>query len=506
MKKITLALIVFLSLCLGAMGQSSASLSVVNLRCEYLHNPLGIDKLHPRLSWELTSAESNKSQKAYQILVATDAALLDKAADAWDSKRTNSNQTNQIAYSGKALQANTVYYWKVRAWDEKGKPSAWSEVARFSVGPLDAADWKAQWIGEREYPVHPDESYYPFYGFRAVPASQPDAPRWLVIDLGKEQAVDALKIFPAYRREQSFPARFSIEIASTPDFKAAKTLVDESSNDVVIHPAEFYYKKLDEPVTGRYIRLNVHKLVAADNNRYEYSLSEFEVLYNKENLALHQPVTISEAAARPYIWQIKLPTDGALVTDGFVKPNNLYHQYETKIPASPLLRKEIVIGKKIRNAFYTTSAKGIYEAYINGEKVGQQIFAPEFTKYDKHLQYQTCEVTQLLRQGKNALGAMLADGWYAGPRHLTPDRGGYGYFRQFLGQLFIRYEDGTSETIATDNSWKFWAQGPITEVTFFNGEVYDACNEQKNWNQPGFDDTHWSSPSAYPTAQTPLCA
>ncbi|MDR3329229.1 MAG: alpha-rhamnosidase, partial [Prevotellaceae bacterium] len=80
-------------------------IAVENLRCEYLVNPLGIDRAQPRLSWELSSGQSGKSQKAYQILVATDAAALagDKA-DTWDSKKTTGNVTNQIVYKGKPLQ------------------------------------------------------------------------------------------------------------------------------------------------------------------------------------------------------------------------------------------------------------------------------------------------------------------------------------------------------------------------------------------------------------------
>ncbi|MDR0844546.1 MAG: hypothetical protein LBN71_04935, partial [Tannerella sp.] len=113
MKVKILYLSFFLFVALTANAQNAVS--VENLRCEYLNNPLGIDIQHPRLSWEIGSVENNKSQKAYQILVSSDVALLEKdKADVWDSKKTNSNRTNQIAYLGKTLQANTLYYWKVR--------------------------------------------------------------------------------------------------------------------------------------------------------------------------------------------------------------------------------------------------------------------------------------------------------------------------------------------------------------------------------------------------------
>jgi alpha-L-rhamnosidase len=505
MKKIFLTVILLFSIVIT--GKSQQLVSVRNLRCEYIHNPLGIDIPHPRLSWELSSEARNKKQKAYQILVSTDSiALISGRADVWDSRKTNSDLTNQIAYRGKPLQPNTLYFWKVRVWDEKGKPSEWSSAAHFFVGPLSSGDWKAQWIGEKEYAIHSDEAYYPFYGFRSLTDNKQDSRKWVIVDLGEDKPVDAVKLYPAYRRERTFPPRFSIEIASTPDFSSSKLIADESEKDVVVHPAEFYYKKLATPVTGRYIRLNITKPAAISENSYGYQLSEFEALHDMENLALNKPVSLSETTFYLYGWQDKLSADGKLLTDGHIRPNNLYHQYEDKIPASPLLRKEIQINKKIKNAFYTATAKGIYEAYINGEKVGNQVFAPEFTAYDKHLQYQTYEVGRLLKSGANALSAMLADGWYAGARHLAPNRGGYGYFRQFFAQLLINYEDGTSEIIPTDNTWKFWAQGPITEVSFFDGEIYDASKEPEGWDKPGFDDAHWSAPAVYPAETATLCA
>ncbi|KAA6299993.1 MAG: hypothetical protein EZS26_003867 [Candidatus Ordinivivax streblomastigis] len=489
----------FLSVFIG-YGNAQPSVSTDNLRCEYMNNPLGIDIPHPRFSWEITSAGTDKKQTAYQILVSADAVSLekDKAGD-WDSKKTNSNRTNQIAYQGKPLRANTLYYWKVRVWDEKGKPSGWSSVARFFVGPLSSTDWKAQWIGEKEEPVAQEDTYYELSGYRSVQEPKPDVQKWLVIDLGSEQPVDAVKLHPVHRREKSFPLHFNVEIASSPDFKQAKTIVNESENPVTISSGEFYYQKLSAPVTGRYIRLNVNKLASVDKDQYEYGLSEFEVLYDRENVALHKSVQLSDTTTIDYKW------DSRLITDGYVKPISRKH-YVDKIPPSPLLRKEIQINKKIKNAFYSTSALGIYEAYINGKKVGTQVLAPEFTDYDSHLQFQTYDVSDLLKQGTNALGAMLADGWYAGARWSYPNRGGYGYFRKFIGQLLIGYEDGTSEIIGTDSSWKYWQYGPVTEASYFLGEIYDAKNEQKGWDIPGFDEARWINVTTYPDEKVNFAA
>ncbi|MDR0511053.1 MAG: family 78 glycoside hydrolase catalytic domain [Rikenellaceae bacterium] len=488
---------------------AASSVGVSGLRCEYLRDPLGIDVPHPRLSWELVSTDKGKKQTAYRIMVATDSlALTQERADAWDTRKVVGNSASQIAYNGKPLLANTLYFWRVCSWDEKGAQSAWSPVARFFVGPLSSGDWKAQWIGEVEYPVHADDIYYPFSGFFCLPASEADARRTLTIDLGEAQRFDAVRLWPAFRRENIFPLRFSVEVSSSPDFAASRTIVDETAGDVAVHPAEFYFKQLDAPVAARYVRLNVARMAALDRNSYGYGLAEFEVLRDRENIALNRPVTASETRFYASGWQDRQPADPQLVADGHVRVNNKYFVYDTKIPPSPLLRKEITIAKKVRRAFFSASALGIYEACLNGEKIGRQVFAPEFTSYDKHLQYQTYDVGGQLRQGVNVLGATLADGWYAGPHHLTPGRGNFGYARRFLGQLLVFYEDGSSEVFATDGSWKMQQQGPVTEAFFFTGEIYDARNEWKGWGRAGFDDSGWSAPAAYPlgTVAGKLCA
>jgi alpha-L-rhamnosidase len=484
----------------GINSFAQQAVSVSNLRCEYLKDPLGIDVTSPRFSWELSSDEANKKQKSYRILVSTNPALLEKdQADAWDSKKTNSNLTNQIYYNGSGLKTNTLYFWKVRIWDEKGKASEWSPVARFFVGPLSESDWKAQWIGEKEEPIAPEDQYYTSAGYRSVQENQPDVKKWVVIDLGESKAFEEIKIYPMSRREKAFPLRFTVETASDADFKEATVIADESGHDNFIPSAEFYYKKLSAPAKGRYIRLNIIKLASVDKDKYEFGIAEIEILNNKENLALNKSVSTSDNSTLNYKYE------SPVITDGHIKPSDRKN-YVDNIPPSPLLRKEIQIKKNIKNAFYSTSALGVYEAYINGEKIDAQALAPEFTDYDSHLQFQTSEVTGLLKQGANVLGATLADGWYAGARWSYPNRGGYGYFRKFIGQLSVNYEDGTSEIIATDGTWKMCMESPLREASNFIGEVYDAAYEQKGWNKTGFDDSKWRTVTAYPNEKQNLCA
>jgi len=120
---------------------------VDRLRCEYLENPLGIDIAQPRLSWILNSSERGQKQTAYQILAASSADILKKdQGDLWDSGKVASDQTTFVVYGGQPLASRQACFWKVRSWDKDGKPSAWSQPARWEMGLLKTSDWQAQWI------------------------------------------------------------------------------------------------------------------------------------------------------------------------------------------------------------------------------------------------------------------------------------------------------------------------------------------------------------------------
>ncbi|ANH80257.1 alpha-L-rhamnosidase [Niabella ginsenosidivorans] len=149
--------LLFLGLFLSVIKIAPAQLQPVNLRCEYLKDPLGIDAEQPRLSWELSGTANNSRQTAYRILVADQPALLDKdQGNIWDSKKISTSASLQIAYSGKPLVSGKKYFWKVMVWDEKGKASAFSNRAIWQMGLLTAADWSgARWIA---HDILPDTS------------------------------------------------------------------------------------------------------------------------------------------------------------------------------------------------------------------------------------------------------------------------------------------------------------------------------------------------------------
>ena len=131
-----------------AVDKPIVDLNPANLRIENLTNPLGLDEKSPRLSWLVESAQRGQKQTAYRILVGrTEEALQADRGDEWDSGKVDGGRISQIVYGGKPLRSHQYYWWKVQVWDKDDKPSAWSAAAMWSMGFLDPAEWKGQWIG-----------------------------------------------------------------------------------------------------------------------------------------------------------------------------------------------------------------------------------------------------------------------------------------------------------------------------------------------------------------------
>ncbi len=146
----------------GLTSLTWASVVPVDLRCEYLHNPQGIDTPEPRFSWRMDCNDPNArgiGQSAYQVLVSgSQEKLSHDQGDLWDSGKVTGDQSLHIAYAGQLLGSEQGCWWKVRVWDQEGQPSAWSQPARWSMGLLNNKDWKAQWIGHDEPPAKAGEN------------------------------------------------------------------------------------------------------------------------------------------------------------------------------------------------------------------------------------------------------------------------------------------------------------------------------------------------------------
>jgi alpha-L-rhamnosidase len=313
MKKFSTFLIVFLLF----EWNGNAQLSCKNLLIENRNNPVGIDVLQPRFSWQLQSNKRNTKQTAYEIMVSDKPLYGDVIHFIWSSGKINSDSSVHVVYKGDALQSGKKYFWRVRAWSNHNEASAWSEPAFFQTALLNISNWKAKWI------------------------------------------------VPGY------------------------------------------------------------------------------------------------------------------VEDTLMRP-------------SPLFRKEFSSSKKIISATAYITAHGLYEANINGEKIGDAFLTPGWTSYKTRLQYQTYNVTDLVKNGNNAIGVTLGNGWYRGIIGFGDNINVYGKDIALLFQLDINYSDGTSQTITSDDTWKS-STGEIRYTEIYNGETIDARQEKTGWLLPNYNDKDWSN-------------
>ena len=287
-----------------------SQVKIQHLLTENLTNPIGLDSHQPRFSWQLISDERNISQTAYEIKVSVDKRQV------WETGKVVSNESVQVTYAGAVLQSRKKYTWQVRVWDNKGKPSKWSEPAFFQMALLNATDWKAKWI---------------------------------------------------------------------------------------------------------------------------------------------EPGYTEDAVMRP----------------------------------SPLFRKPFATKKKIISAFAYITAHGLYEAQINGQRIGDAYLTPGWTSYNKRLQYQVYDVTDQLKEGSNVIGLTLGSGWYRGSLAWESNKNIYGKDIAVLFQLEITYADKTTETIVSDETWKS-SVGSIRYSEIYNGETIDARLEKNGWANTGYNDADWS--------------
>lgn len=168
---------------------------------------------------------------------------------------------------------------------------------------------------------------------------------------------------------------------------------------------------------------------------------------------------------------------------------------ETKSQPAQYLRKEFTLAKQLKSARLYITSHGLYEAWINGRRAGEQVFTPGWTSYNKRIQYQCYEITDLLNTGENAIGAILGDGWYRGYLGWKDRRNVYGTKLALLAQLEVTYQDGSKEVVKSDQSWKATNKGPILASDIYMGEKYDARKKLVGWKEAGYDESLWNKVS-----------
>jgi alpha-L-rhamnosidase len=475
----------------GQLFARGGSLTPDDLRCEYLVDPLGVDEARPRLSWIVRSSQRGQKQSAYRILVASSRELIDKkVGDLWDSGMVASDQTAQVAYAGKPLQSQMPCFWVVRVWDKEGNPSSWSKAASWSMGLLKPEDWRAQWIG------------FDASRKRGAEGGQVDlsTASWIWYPEG-----DATAGVPVgnrlFRREFDVPQGVRIESAAcavTADNWFKLYVNGRPVRDGGNFKEALVVDVKDNLAAGK----NVIAIDAANQGDGPNPAGVLAVL-NVQYSDGSSTVIVSDdswrtAQAGPTDWMMPDFDASGWGYAGIAAAYGAGPWGEIKLdsaqlflPPAQLLRKRFVLEKPVKRATVYASALGDYRLYLNGRQVGDAYFTPGWTDYRIRVYYNTFDVTKQLQKGFNAMGAMLADGWYGGYIGWYHVRDHYGTQPRFAAQLVIEHTDGTLKVIATDGSWKA-TTGPILEGDFLMGETYDARKEIPDWSGPDLDESQWS--------------
>lgn len=219
----------------------------------------------------------------------------------------------------------------------------------------------------------------------------------------------------------------------------------------------------------------------------------FAALHSREGLFLRLRVWDTDGQASSW-------SEPVLIEAGLFHPDDWSAQFVTssweedgtQAQPAPFLRREFEVHEHVSQARLYITALGVYEAQMNGQVVSDHVLDPGWTSYPSRLIYQTFDVTALLRPGRNALGAILGDGWYRGRLGFNGGRRNiYGQRLALLAQLEISYADGRIERVVTDESWRA-ATGPILASDLYDGETYDARLECAGWSSPGYEDHAWT--------------
>jgi alpha-L-rhamnosidase len=211
-------------------------------------------------------------------------------------------------------------------------------------------------------------------------------------------------------------------------------------------------------------------------------------------------------SGQKYFWQVKVWdnkkrqskwSETAYWETGLLSPSDwkakwIEMQGDTlRYAPSPHFRKEFSVTKPVAKATVYVTSHGLYELHLNGKKVGDQVLTPGWTSYGKRLQYQVFDVTNQVTRGKNAIGAVLGDGWYRGTLGWSNNWSIYGKRLGLLMQLRIIYADGSEDLIITDETWECNNDGAIRMSDIYNGEEYDAGKKLTGWNRPDYNDQSW---------------
>lgn len=490
LRKLFLAITAFLTL-LPAGAQE-----ITRLTTEYMDHPMGIDVKQPVFGWQMQSDRYGAAQTAYRIVTATSKENLENGTYTYDSGTVNSPASVCIKYNGPELAPCTRYYWQVLVTDERGKvhesPASW-----FETGLMGGLWGNAMWIASNKMQLSP----YRFdYAIEYDVETAKPGPAKFIFGAPQEDCYVFVML----------DTRDSAKVMLGNALYNKETVQHTLNVSNIIPPADATKKhhiRLEVRGGGNYdVKVSLDGRVISQGNQTSINCMRDSIGRPQARLfsiGYRQPqgfdAVFSNIKLLNYKWD-------NLVLNSDPKTYNAKGDNKAVLwmPGSdvnaPIMRKNVNVGKEVKRARLYATARGAYWFYINGQRVGDGYLNPGWTDFRHRIMYNTYDVTQMLRQGNNALGIELGHGWFCDDFGWAGAMWGdqYGYKPSALAMIKVEYTDGTNETFVTDNTWKVYNGGPLYVNNLYHGVIYDARREVDGWKEPGFNDAAWEKVAILP--------
>ena len=494
------------------------SADIYDLRVEDYVNPVGIDNTQPVFSWKTNSDTLGWAQSAYQIKVTCGNTVM------WDSGKVESDQSVGIVYDGDELISSTEYQWTVTVWNKNGESTV-SDTATFEMGLLgENAFSDAIFISHASNPTYENTTYtidFDFIihsdniGFCFSMKNSRTYAMWQINSYEGAHSDGKIILRPHFRSDGNWTA-----YPGGPGDIVAADITDAvgySAHDVIGKPLHARIE-VEGNVIKTYFGQDGDHLTLVSTYTHSANVPLYDIGFRHSGstdgdleIGSYDNIVIKDADGNVLYSQDFsdesldfLGLSCASLENGMVKIGNtdftgevVFNLMSMSSSSLPAFRKEISVGSDLVSAKFYTTGLGVYEAYINGQRVGRKYadgtieyheLKPGFTEMGERKFYNSYDVTWMLNKGEvNAISAVVSSGWWSDQVARS-----FGRNNAFLGKLILTYADGHTEIICTDRTWKTSMASAVMSADIFSGETYDA-RVNEDWMNPGFDDSSWAN-------------
>jgi alpha-L-rhamnosidase len=476
-------------LALVLLGTSSfahardGGLRATHLRADALVDPLMTPGPTPTLSWQVLAGGFDRHQAAYRIIVSSSRAVAARGrGDLWDSGRVENADSLHAVYEGVALQPGHRAYWRVRIWDRASATSAWSDIAMFGA-PLGQKDWQdTNWIGLDELPKH-ERSANDESGFGdAVWISStrdldraPPGPVVLGTTFELPGDADVVRAELCITADDRFECAINGKVRKGGGNWRVAHLTDVTE-DLRRGANTLRVRVVNDSPGPTGLLLRLHVTLADGRSRDVVTTDRWTHAADGADSTAPAPdeakaIAIAKPGRGPWSSGVTLPPQCVLQ------------------PARYLRRAFTNTGPIDHATLYITCL-GFADAYLNGERITHR-FISDWTDYHRRVYAHAFDVTEHIRAGENALGIVLADGWFSGYLGYGRGRAHYGAHPRVAARLVLQRTDGSRDVVTTGPDWRA-NTGPIRFADLFTGETYDnTISRTDGFSEPGFDDADW---------------